>query len=60
MDFYFFLGCPVLPMTFVKQIQKTQRKKVVDFNNAQAAAKKDVERTFEILQGTTLSLHDHI
>jgi hypothetical protein len=40
----------------VKQIQKTQRKKVVDFNNAQAAAKKDVERTFRILQGTTLTL----
>jgi cell envelope opacity-associated protein A len=53
MDFYFFRT----PSSFiVKQIQKTQRKKVVDFNNAQAAAKKDVERTFRILQGTTLTL----
>jgi hypothetical protein len=36
--------------TFVKPIQKPQSKKELIFHNAQAAARKDVERAFGILQ----------
>ena len=35
---------------FVKPVQKPVGKKMLDFHNAQAAAREDVERAFEILQ----------
>ena len=34
----------------MKPVKNPQGKKVLDFHNAQAAARKDVERAFEILQ----------
>ena len=36
--------------TFVKPLKKMEGKKNLDFHNAQAAARKDVERAFGILQ----------
>ena len=51
-NYGYFLADGIYPkwQTFVKPVVKPSGKKQTQFHNAQAAARKDVERTFGILQ----------
>ena len=50
-DYGYYLADDIYPrwQTFVKPVHKPKGKKEKDFDAAQAAARKDVERTFGIL-----------
>ena len=51
-NYGYYLADGIYPkwQTFVKPLKKPEGKKNLDFHNAQAAARKDVERAFGILQ----------
>ena len=49
-DYYLADGIYPEWQTFVKLLKKSEAKKNLDFHNAQAVARKDVERAFGILQ----------
>jgi hypothetical protein len=51
-NFGYFLADDIYPkwQTFVKPVVKPSGKKQVQFHNTQAAARKDIERAFEILK----------
>jgi hypothetical protein len=51
-NYNYYLANGIYPKwcTFVKPVVKPQGKKQLDFHNAQAMARKYVERVFEILQ----------
>uniref|UniRef100_A0A453KZ48 DDE Tnp4 domain-containing protein n=1 Tax=Aegilops tauschii subsp. strangulata TaxID=200361 RepID=A0A453KZ48_AEGTS len=51
-NYGYYLADDIYPkwQTFVKPLKKPEGKKNLDFHNAQAAARKDVERAFGILQ----------
>ena len=51
-NYGYYLADGIYPkwQTFVKPLQKPEGKKNLDFYSAQAAARKDVERAFGILQ----------
>ena len=51
-NYGYYLADGIYPkwQTFVKPVIKPQGKKQLDFHNAQAAARKDVETAFGILQ----------
>uniref|UniRef100_A0A453SSU8 DDE Tnp4 domain-containing protein n=2 Tax=Aegilops tauschii subsp. strangulata TaxID=200361 RepID=A0A453SSU8_AEGTS len=51
-NYGYYLADGIYPkwQTFVKPLKKSEGKKNLDFHNAQAAARKDVERAFGILQ----------
>ena len=51
-NYGYYLANDIYPkwQTFVKPLKKPEGKKYLDFHNAQTAARKDMERAFEILQ----------